>query len=161
MGSGKSRIGHALAERLNWPFRDSDIEIQKKAGKTISEIFETSGEAAFRKMEWVWCQKLGKLKNCVVSTGGGIVGSQANRDLLRYHGQVIWLKASAETILIRTQKTRKRPLLNVENPQEKIEMLLAERLPLYQKTAHFEVDTENQSVEQVVDEILQKTSVIK
>jgi len=143
MGCGKSTVGRALHHRLAYPLVDMDQVIEHRAGKTITAIFADDGEPAFRDMETALLLELAApaAPRRIIATGGGIVGRATNRDLLRQLGYVVWLNAPAAVILERTGKSRSRPLLHTDDPAAKIHTLLAERLPLYQETAHLKLDT--------------------
>jgi len=151
MGTGKSVVGRRLAQDLRFNFVDTDILIEKKTGKRISEIFsEEGGEKRFRLLEEEAVRTVVKQGRSVVSTGGGVVLSQANRDILREYGTVVWLKASPELILERVKKKPgTRPLLLKEDPLLSIKSLLKEREFFYQQAA-FSVDTSQLGVEEVV-----------
>ncbi|MGL4401417.1 MAG: shikimate kinase [Luteolibacter sp.] len=143
MGSGKSTVGRELHHRLGYPLVDMDQVIEQRAGKPIAVIFAEDGEEEFREME---TRLLGELHDPgvarrIISTGGGVVGREANRALLRQLGYVVWLHAPIATILDRTAKNRDRPLLHTEDPAARIEALLAERKPWYAEVAHLKVDT--------------------
>ncbi|RPJ35857.1 MAG: shikimate kinase [Verrucomicrobiaceae bacterium] len=143
MGCGKSTVGRELQQRLGYPLVDMDQEIEQRAGKPITAIFAEQGEAGFREMETAVLRELAGpgAPRRIISTGGGVVGSAGNRALLRSMGYVVWLDAPAEVILERTSKNRSRPLLHTEDPAQRIRSLMAERLPLYQETAHLKLDT--------------------
>lgn len=143
MGCGKSTVGRELQQRLGYPLVDMDQVIEQRAGKPITEIFATEGEAAFRDME---TKLLTELKDPeaprrIISTGGGVVGRQENRDLLKELGYVVWLHAPVAVILERTAKSRSRPLLHTDDPAARIQALIEERRPLYQEAAHLRLDT--------------------
>ena len=143
MGSGKSTVGRELHVRLGYPLVDMDQVIEQRAGKPITAIFENDGEAAFREMETALLRELANpaAPRRIVSTGGGVVGSEENRALLRSMGYVVWLDAPAGVIVDRTSKNRQRPLLHTEDPAARIRELMAFREPLYQETAHLKLDT--------------------
>lgn len=154
MGSGKSFIGRKLAKALNVPFCDSDAEIEAAAGQSIPDIFAHYGEEEFRRLESLVIPDRLKAQICVLSTGGGAVINQAVQDVMQGDVISIWLQASIDTILERTRGSS-RPLLTCENPREKIEELLAERIPLY-KQAQFHVSTDSNQPDQIVNEIVDK-----
>ncbi|MBX3083050.1 MAG: shikimate kinase [Anaerolineae bacterium] len=131
MGTGKSTIGRIVASRLGWQFVDTDQVIETRQGRTIREIFEGTGEDAFRQLETDLCKELATWTNHVVATGGGIVLRPENRDLLRQAGMVICLEASAEEIFRRLQHATNRPLLSSPDPQQRIRELLEARAEAY------------------------------
>jgi shikimate kinase len=143
MGSGKSTVGRELHHRLGYPLVDMDHIIEQRAGKPITAIFAEDGEEKFRNMETWLLEELcdPAAPRRIISTGGGIVGRERNRDLLRNLGYVVWLHAPTPVILERTAKNRDRPLLHTEDPAARIEALLAVRKPLYEETAHLKVET--------------------
>jgi shikimate kinase len=157
MGCGKSTIGRELHQRLGYPLVDMDHEIEKRAGKPITRIFAQDGEAAFRDMETALLRELNDpdAPRRIISTGGGVVGRQENRELLKHLGYVVWLHAPPAVILERTGKNRSRPLLQTEDPAEKIRSLMAERQPLYQETAHLKLDTSGLCSDEVATGILE------
>ena len=166
MGTGKSAVGQALARRLEAHFVDTDAEIERQAGKPIRQIFEDDGEAAFRARETAVLEQLasapappflgvggGRANGSVIATGGGTPLRLENAHLLRQIGCVVWLTAPAETILRRVgPDLRRRPLLASfqDDPQARIENLLAERVPRYDAAAHLTWDTsQSETAEEV------------
>ena len=133
MGTGKTTVGRAVAHRLGYALLDSDHEIEKRAGKTIPEIFAKEGEAAFRVMERAFVEGGHPATGTVVACGGGLVVQPGMLDALKKRGVVICLHASLETILRRTQGNKNRPLLDVEDPMARIRALYAVREPIYSK----------------------------
>ena len=143
MGCGKTTVARELHHRLGYALVDMDHTIEKQAGKSITQIFAEEGEAAFREMEATLLRSLADpdAPHRIISTGGGVVGREENRALLRNLGYVVWLDAPISVIIEHTRKTRSRPLLLTENPEERIAFLMEERRPLYQETAHLRIDT--------------------
>jgi len=133
MGTGKTTVGRAVAQRLDYQWIDSDVEIERLAGKPVADIFAAEGEPAFRAMERAFIEKGHPASGCVVACGGGLVVEPGMLDLLKSKGVVICLHASLDTILKRTQGTRHRPLLNVDDPMERIRALYARREPIYRR----------------------------
>lgn len=161
MGAGKSTIGHLLDEKLqDFYYLDIDNEIEKIAEKKISEIFAIHGESHFRKLEHEVIKKYSNYHNQVIATGGGVVENQDNLELLRKNGVIFYLSAPANKLYERVKKTSHRPLLQKENPQKILEELLQRREPFY-KTADFEITTENKSILEVVQEIIEKYESIE
>jgi len=134
MGTGKSTVGRAAAQRLGFDFVDSDHEIERKAGKTIAEIFAQDGEPAFRAAEREFVEGGHAPRRLVVACGGGLVVQPGLAELLAERGVIVCLHASAETILARTARQSDRPLLNVDDREARIRSLLAEREPIYRRT---------------------------
>lgn len=143
MGTGKSTVGRELNSRLGYALVDMDQVIERRAGKPISAIFAEDGEDAFREMETRLLAELNDpgAPRRIISTGGGVVGREENRALLKQLGYVVWLDAPTGVILERTGKNKDRPLLQTENPGEKIDALMSVRKPLYEEAAHLKVDT--------------------
>jgi shikimate kinase len=143
MGSGKSTVGRELHHRLGYPLVDMDQVIEQRAGKPITAIFAEDGEEAFREMETGLLEELSDpaAPRRIISTGGGVIGREKNRALLRHLGYVVWLHAPTAVILDRTAKNRDRPLLHTDDPVARVEALLETRKPLYRETAHLKVDT--------------------
>ena len=150
MGAGKSTVGKQLAKALVRDFYDTDKEIERRTGVSISWIFEMEGESGFRQREQKVLDELSQLKNIVLATGGGIVLPEENRRMLRSRGYVVYLSTSIEQLLRRTNKDKNRPLLQTDNPRETVKALMAERTPLYQGVADIELRTGEQSIQYVV-----------
>jgi shikimate kinase len=153
MGAGKSTIGRVLAAELHLPFRDSDRVIEERTGADIPWIFDMEGEEGFRERESAVLSELASDQWAVIATGGGIILRPENRQLMRASGYVVYLTASIEQLVERTSRDKKRPLLQVENPRQKIVELLALRDPLYRESADFVVNTDRRSPKVVAQEI--------
>ncbi len=130
MGAGKTTVGHLLAQQLGYRFLDTDSLISQAAGKSISEIFATEGEEAFRELETKILSEVSSYKKLTIATGGGIVIRPFNWSYLQ-HGIVVWLDAPVEVLYSRLQGDQTRPLLQDGNPLAKLQELLEERKPLY------------------------------
>lgn len=153
MGVGKSAIGRRVAKELGFRFIDSDHAIEKKAGQPIPKIFETEGEASFRAMERAFIESGHPATGCVVSCGGGLVIQPGMKELLKEKGIVICLFASVESIIERTRRNSNRPLLNVENPEERIRQLLEEREPIYMDSGAC-ISTDGRTIPEVVNHLM-------
>jgi shikimate kinase len=153
MGSGKSTVGRMLAEQLRFTLVDTDHEIERRAGKAVADIFEQSGEAAFRQLEAELVKELATRSQLVISTGGGLPVNPDNLDSLKQHSLIVCLWASPEKIWERVRYNSHRPLLNTVNPQEQIRTLLAAREPFYRR-ADVLVNTELRSSKEVAHQIL-------
>ena len=153
MGSGKSTIGRQLAKKLGRPFFDSDKEIEDKTGVNISLIFEIEGEEGFRAREAKMLAELAQNNESVIATGGGIVLLEENRHYLRENGRVVYLRSSAEKLFERTRKDKNRPLLNTDDRLSTIKSLMEERKDLYEGLADIIVDTEEQSIRKILEQI--------
>lgn len=134
MGTGKSTVGRAVAQRVGFHCIDSDHEIERKQGKDIPAIFAQSGETAFRAMEREFIEGGHPTTRTVVACGGGLVVAPGMLARLKARGVVVCLHASVETILARTARQKNRPLLNVEDPEARIRKLFAEREPIYRSS---------------------------
>lgn len=153
MGAGKSTIGRQLARVLRRDFMDSDREIEERTGADIPLIFDLEGEAGFREREKAVIDELTQQPNLVLATGGGAVTQPENRRHLSGRGTVIYLHTTVDQQLSRTYRDRNRPLLQTENPRERLESLMTEREPLYREIADLVVNTDGRSVRDVVQEI--------
>lgn len=154
MGAGKTSVGRYLAKHLNKTFYDSDYEIEKKMGVSLTWIFDLEGMEGFRLREMKVIEELSGLSDIILSTGGGCVETPAVRDILRQRGIVIYMEVSLETQLNRLKRDKKRPLLQGENPKEVLVRLWEEREPIYEEIADFTITTDNRSVHEVCEEIL-------
>ncbi len=141
MGAGKTTIGRHLAALLHKRFVDADQEIERRTGVTIPVIFEIEGEAGFRQRESAVIGVLTQELDIVLATGGGVVLLEENRQALKQHGTVVYLRADIETLVARTRRDRNRPLLQTGDPRGKIEELLRQREPIYRQIADVVVDT--------------------
>jgi shikimate kinase len=153
MGTGKTSTGRLLASRLGRLFIDIDLKIEQEENMTVQEIFECYGEEVFRQKERSVIVKLSRLSNTVIATGGGAVLYPPNRIRLRQNGVIICLSASVEAIVERTAWRDYRPLLNCENPEDKIVRLLAERQEAY-SDADLTIDTSIISPQLVTEQII-------
>jgi shikimate kinase len=154
MGSGKSSVARELVARTGWCWVDTDRLAAQRAGLSISEIFATEGEDAFRDLESAAVRTLAGRRPLIAATGGGVVLRAENSALLRTLGCVAWLTASEDVLLERVSRTRKRPLLQTADPRATMRALLAAREPLYAACAHVKVDTSSLSHAQVADAVL-------
>ena len=155
MGVGKSTVGKELSERINSKFYDTDKEIEKETEKSITEIFELSGEKYFRKKEVEILSKVIKEK-AIIATGGGIIENNQNYELLNSHKYVIFLDASVNTILEHLSNDKQnRPLLSKSNNIEStIKHLMNKRVYKYKEVSDIIINVDNKDVDEVVSEIL-------
>jgi shikimate kinase len=156
MGAGKTSVGRALAKRLHKTFYDTDQEIERATGVKIPVIFEIEGEAGFRAREAKLLAELVRRTNIVLATGGGVVLSEQNRRLLAEHGTVIYLRAAASDLWQRTHHDKNRPLLQTDDPLQKLQELFAQRDPLYREIADVIIDTGSQSVGSLAHKLEQR-----
>ncbi len=155
MGAGKSTVGRWLSRKLSRQLLDTDAMIEAGAGMTISEIFATRGEEAFRAAETeVLTGLAARRQPVVISTGGGLPVRAENREALRKLGCVVYLRVKPETVCERLAGDHSRPLLAGDDRQRKVESLLAQRGPIYEETAHLTVDVDGRTPEMIGEEIL-------
>lgn len=154
MGAGKSTIGRQLAQMLGMEFFDSDSVIEERAGADIDWIFDVEGEAGFRKREERIINELTQGQGIVLSTGGGSVLSKDNRNMLSARGIVIYLETTIDKQFERTQRDKKRPLLQTEDPRKILEELAKIRNPLYEEIADITLQTDDQAAKIVATNII-------
>ncbi|MDH2999040.1 shikimate kinase [Pasteurellaceae bacterium LFhippo2] len=155
MGAGKSTIGRQLAQMLNMDFLDSDSVIEDRAGADIDWIFDLEGESGFRKREEKIINELTQAQGLVLSTGGGSVVSKENRNVLSARGIVVYLETSVDKQFERTQRDKKRPLLQTEDPYQTLVELSKVRNPLYEEIADITLQTDEQSAKVVATQIIE------
>jgi len=157
-GSGKTTVAAALATRLGWPWIDADAELERRAGKTIKQIFADQGELAFRDLESNILADLVKLDRHMVALGGGAILRESNRRLIAGRGKVVWLKAPPEVLQARIMgddtTTERRPNLTGQGGLAEIRTLLAERTPLYASCADLTVDAESKPADELATQII-------
>ena len=157
MGAGKSTIGREIAERLHLEFFDSDQEIERRTGADIAWVFDLEGEEGFRKREETVIEDLSEKQGIVLATGGGSVISANVRNHLSARGIVVYLETTIDKQVARTQRDRRRPLLQTsEEPRTVLENLAVERNPLYEEIADVIVQTDDQSAKVVAHKIIEK-----
>ncbi|NQY51297.1 MAG: shikimate kinase AroK [Piscirickettsiaceae bacterium] len=161
MGSGKSTIGRQLAKALKRNFFDSDNEIEKRTGVSISRIFEMEGEAGFRARERKIISELTSLKKIILATGGGSILVKENRQALKSQGDVVYLTASHKQLLKRTAQNKMRPLLRTEDPQQQIIKLLRQRDVLYRSITDVILQTGNQSIQHTVSNVIKQLKKLR
>lgn len=162
MGSGKSTVGIRLSYYMRRPVEDTDKLIERKQGRKISEIFATDGEAYFRQLETQLLQELkDKLQYHIISVGGGTPVREENRELLKQLGTVVYLRVRPETVYSRLKHDTTRPLLQCDNPLERIEQLLAERKEAYESCADLILDVDSMSMEEILETIEKNKCVRK
>lgn len=154
MGCGKSSVGKELSAHLGRSLIDTDQWIEKKQGRRISDIFEEDGEAAFRCMETDCLRELLKEPDKkIISVGGGLPIREENHPLLKELGRVCYLKVTPQRVYERLKDDKTRPLLQVDDPMERIESLLVQRSPIYEKCADVTVEASDKSLEEIKEEI--------
>lgn len=153
MGSGKTTIGKQLAGMLAMRFLDSDHEIQKRTGASIPLIFDIEGEEGFRDRETAELKELSATNGAVIATGGGAILREENRKTLSDSGIVVYLLCRPEHQYERIRWDKNRPLIQTENPQQKLKDLFRIRDPLYRSVADYIVNTEGRPASQVANQI--------
>jgi shikimate kinase len=161
MATGKTTVGKTLTEYLGATFKfiETDQIIIEMAGKTIPEIFSEDGEEIFREYEIKACEKVSNLTNIVVSCGGGVVLNNVNIENLKRNCYIVLLEASIEELFKRAMKDGKdtRPVIDKEDPKKEIEKVLKFRRPFYKAAAEYIIDTTGKEIEDIVEEIVNKT----
>ena len=155
-GAGKSTIGRHLADELHLEFYDSDQEIERRTGADIAWIFDLEGEEGFRKREENVINDLTDMQGIVLATGGGSVVSKAIRNRLSARGIVVYLQTTIDKQVARTQRDKRRPLLQNDDPEQVLRDLAEERNPMYEEVADYVVDTDDQSARAVANQIINK-----
>lgn len=155
MGAGKSTIGRHLADQLHLEFYDSDQEIERRTGADIAWVFDIEGEEGFRTREESVIADLTEKQGIVLATGGGSVIRKSVRNRLSARGIVVYLETTVDKQVARTQRDKRRPLLqNTDNPESVLKDLAGERNPLYEEIADYTVRTDDQSARAVANEII-------
>ena len=152
-GSGKTAIGKLLAKRLGKQFIEMDELIVQRLGQSIPEIVNRYGWEKFRDTEEEITREVAGLDNVINATGGGVVTREENIRELKKKGKLFWLKASTDTLLRRIGNDPSRPSLTGKSQREDMEVVMAERSPIYERAADFIVDTEGKMPEEVVETI--------
>ncbi|WP_231746711.1 shikimate kinase [Maioricimonas rarisocia] len=157
-GTGKSSVAPLLANRLGWSWIDADAEIERRAGQSISDIFAAGGEPEFRRQERAVMVDLLSRDRLVIASGGGAILDEQTRRDMQQAGPVVWLEAEVDTILARMgtdeTTTSRRPALTEHDPRAEVEQLLSIRGPLYEAVATIRVKTDQQTPEQIVEQLL-------
>lgn len=156
MGAGKSTIGRHLADELHLEFFDSDQEIERRTGADIAWIFDLEGEEGFRKREETVIHDLTDKQGIVLATGGGSIVSKAVRNRLSARGIVVYLQTTIDKQVARTQRDKRRPLLQNDDPETVLRNLAEDRNPLYEEVADYIVETDEQSARAVANQIINK-----
>jgi shikimate kinase len=134
MGAGKSTVGRKIAFKLGQDFVDTDVEIERSAQLTISEIFSLYGETHFREIEQKIICRLLNERCGVISVGGGAFMNQSLRDAIKEHGISVWLKADFNILMDRVHRHEHRPLLDTDNPEDVMRRLIDTRYPIYEQS---------------------------
>jgi shikimate kinase len=157
-GSGKSAVAPLVAQRLGWAWIDADAEIERRAGRTIREIFDADGEPRFRELERETLAELLMREQIVVAAGGGAVLDAGTRRRMREAGPVVWLEAPADVLHARitadASTAARRPNLTARGGVDEIREMLAKREPLYRETATIVIDAGRAAAMQIAEQIL-------
>ncbi|MFW9786039.1 MAG: shikimate kinase [Candidatus Thorarchaeota archaeon] len=161
MGTGKTVVGQALADRLGRQFFDTDTLVETMAGKTISQIFQDEGEASFRQLESMVVAAVCNKEYAVISFGGGVVLSKSNVRAIKESSIVVLLRASVETILGRTSSTNTRPLLHSSNNGSPVRILslIETRRSMYESMMDLSINTDALQVDEVANEIIRRLEI--
>ncbi|MDR3506321.1 MAG: shikimate kinase [Caulobacteraceae bacterium] len=154
MGAGKSSVGRRLAQALNLPFRDTDEEVERAAGRSVNDIFAELGEQAFRAGERRVIARLLEDPPHVLATGGGAFMSDETRALIKDKAISVWLKADVEVLARRVGRKNDRPLLRGRNPVTTLRELAEVRYPIYAQ-ADITVDSIDTSHAAMVQAIIE------
>jgi shikimate kinase len=153
MGSGKTTIGQRVARLLDLEFFDCDHELEAQTGASVSLIFDVEGEAGFRERETRMLEQLTGRQGVLVATGGGVVMSRRNRELLRRNGLVVYMSTSVAQQRRRLKRDRTRPLLQSGDRKEKLARLAEQRNPLYEELAAIEFRSQNRGPDVTAQEL--------
>ncbi len=154
MGAGKTSVGRELSRKLRMDFYDLDSEVERAEGFSVTEIFEAEGEESFRQKETEMLAAVSrKTSPAVISTGGGAVLRQQNREIMAASGEVFYLRADIDTLWNRVRSERGRPLLDVRDPRAEFRELFMKRKDVYELSPHV-VFTDDISIFEVVDKII-------
>lgn len=155
MGTGKSSAGKFASDKLGLKFLDSDQEIEKQVGCTISQIFKSQGEEKFRELEKKFISSGHPESGCLISCGGGLPVPKGMIELIKSKGLVFALWANPETIFERTKENKSRPLLQTEDPMAEIKSLLKKREKVYLQANQI-ISSEMRSTKQVADLVVRQ-----
>lgn len=160
MGSGKTSVGLKLSYRMRRNVEDTDKLIERREDCSISDIFAEKGEEYFRRKETELLKSLLEKKNEVIySVGGGTPVRQENRELLKQLGVVVYLRVRPETVYERLKWDKTRPLLQCENPLERIRELMESRREAYESCADIIVDVDDRDFEEITMDIMENIRV--
>ena len=143
MGSGKTSIGKKLSKMMKFNFIDTDHLIEEKTGVDIPTIFEHEGEAGFRKRESNILREISSLESTVIGTGGGIIISEDNREIIKKLGYIVYLTASIKELVYRTEQDKNRPLIKGYNSKKIITDLIDQREKYYENISNIKISTDN------------------
>lgn len=155
-GTGKSEVGAILAWRLDMTYVGMDAVIVAREGRSIPEIVAEHGWPYFRDLESAEARELAGQDNLVIDTGGGVIERPENVEVLQENACVIWLQASVATIVARIEGCAERPALTAGKTfTEEVAEVLERRTPLYRSAAHYAIDTDALTPDEVADRIIE------
>lgn len=154
MGAGKSSVGWRLARKLGIPFSDTDQEVEKAAGCSVADIFETWGEKAFRDAERRIIKRLLGGPTQVVSTGDGAFFDEESRTLIKENAISLWLRADPEILYERVIRRDTRPLLFEGDAKQILEEMVERRYPIYAK-ADLTVESNDDAHEATIERVIE------
>ncbi len=152
-GTGKTALSRAVALHMERLFVDTDELIVESEGMSVPEIFASEGEPRFRELETSILSELATRDDLVVATGGGIIGSEENRDIIKKTGLCIYLKASPDVIYSRISGDANRPALTQKSEREEIVTMLEKRKAWYEEVSQMNIDTGENNIRQCLDQI--------
>lgn len=161
MGAGKTAVARYIGQRTSLKVIDLDAQIEKACEKTIAEIFRSEGEAFFRSIETRELVKTSTEKEAVVALGGGALINDANYEIMRTTGTIIYLEASLESLWTQVQKNSNRPLLRTENPRKTLEEIFLKRKSVYESRSDLRIDTNGKSVDQIAEAVMLAKGLMK
>ncbi len=162
MGSGKTTAGLRLSYRMRIPVEDTDKMIERREGRSVAEIFAVEGEAAFREKETALLRELADRKGrTIYSVGGGTPVQIRNRALLKQLGKVVYLRVKPETVYGRLKDDNTRPLLQCEDPLERIRELMESRKEAYEDCADLILDTDDLNIDEIAEKIAREMDKMK
>ena len=154
LGTGKSSVGLKLAKFAQWEFCDTDREIEARCGVDIAWIFDVEGEQGYRQREFEVLQDLSRQQHMVISTGGGTIVSEENRQLISESGLIIYLQVSFTNQLQRASyRIHTRPMMNTEHKDKALRELNAQRMPIYRSLADLTYDTDKMNPHKLAKKI--------
>ncbi len=153
MGCGKTSLGKILSKRLNLPFVDSDREIERASGCSISDLFATYGEKEFRMGEERIMERLLKGPPCVLSSGGGAFLSEKTQNISKKYAISVWIRADVDLLSHRTEGRKHRPLVPAKDNKKAIERLVHDCYPLY-ANADLTLDTRQEAIHKTIERLL-------
>lgn len=149
MGSGKTTLGRRIAPKLGYDFIDLDEELEKRCGVEVAVIFEIEGEQGFRERESGLLAEIASRRGQLIATGGGSVLSEANRDVIRANGTVVWLKTSVGQQIHRLERDKRRPLLAAPDRRKRLTAMAEQRNPIYASLANVVFESQNRPLVQM------------